>query len=464
MMTTVWQSRLGENYIVGPRAVGQRMRSTGGEPLTVTYGRRSSSLFDMKFRFGRPFRLYNHRSFHIQGSVRLYLTPDILHQLCVEQGTRCHITFDPSTRTLRLGPVVGIFACYRLGDPTFYGQGPFFRFLIDVAYRMGVCAYLFAPTDIDWDTGLVRGLIPRRGRVGWLRETFPLPNVVYNRIQNRSLEGQDDVQEALNRFEQTGGVSVFNRRFLDKWDVHTLLSQRRELRRYVPPTEKLTGVTSLRSLFADNSQLFVKPVDGSLGADIAVLQREGDGTYSYDYYAERGLMRGRRLPSLPALWDDLSRRLSPRPFIVQQAIRLAKYKGRRFDMRLIVQRGAGRRWRLGTMYARVARRGEYRTNVDVGGRTMPWRNVLRGSFGRRASVVAARLFKAARAIADGFAAAHGYIVGELAIDIGLDKAGRPFLIELNSKPVRRLGRRVSLRRPPRSIVSLLHFSKTLAGF
>lgn len=373
----------------------------------------------------------------------------------------------------RLGPVFGVLAFYDRRDRTLYGQGPFFRSLMVAAKRKGVRAYVFAPADIDWERGRVNGLIARdahRGRVsrrrgGWVRGTFPLPDVVYNRIQNRALEERADAQAALERFERMQGVTLFNRGFLNKWDVHVLLHKMPALRRYLPRAEKLRGASTLSALFAHCDEVFVKPVDGSLGLDIAIIRRESAGTYSYNYYAESGPVKRRRLPSLSAVWVDLKPRLSERPFIVQQSIRLATYRGRPFDMRVIMQRGRGGHWRVGTMYCRVAMKGEYRTNVGVGGRVLPWQTMLRAVFGRNARRVARRMLTAVGALTESFAEAHDSLVAELAVDIGVDRQGMPWLIELNSKPIRHIDYgHISARIAPRSLTTLLDYAKTRARF
>lgn len=467
MMTTVMASGTNKNYIVCPRRLVGRVRTLGREPLVLKWGRRFSSVPRLKIWPGREWS---------SRGMRLYLHPQVLAALRLQPGMRLNIGYNAFRRTLRLSPVVGILAFYHRSDPTFYGQEPFFRSLVWIARRRGMLVYVFSPADVDWKQGHVHGLVVRSLGGGWVRGTFPLPDVVYNRIQNRSLESQPGAQAALDRFERMDGITLFNRGFLNKWDVHSLLSERPELRRYIPRTEYLEGAATFEAMLANANQLFVKPVDGSLGADIAIVRRDparsvragrrrfGE-TYSYNYYSDQGLIRGRNLRSPADLWSHMERHLSPRPFIVQEDIGLATYRRRRFDLRVIVQRGRGGRWRVCLMFARVAAGREYRTNVDVGARTMPWRIVLRGAFGRRAALVSRRIFTAVRVIADGFAAAHGSLVGELAIDVGLNRRGEPSLIELNSKPVRHMDRYDLLSgRAPRSLTTLLQYSTSLAGY
>lgn len=454
MMTTVLPSRR-ESFIVGPRAVVRRMRTGNREPLTLQWGRRFASVATMGVRAGRGMR-----------GLRLYLAPPVFAALRLRPGMRVDVDVDLRSRRLRLGPVFGIFACRRPGDPTLYGQDSFFRALTIVARARGVTAYVFSPEDVDWEEGTVHGLVPAPSAAGWRRRSFPLPDVVYNRVQNRSLERLPEVQHALRRFQRMDGVALFNRGFLDKWAVHTLLRRHPEVGDHIPRTELLplddrVGAAALQSLAAGGGRLFIKPVDGSLGQDIAVVRRDADAAYAYTYYAEGGPISGTSFATAADLWEDLRLRLSPRRFVVQQGLDLVTYRGRPFDVRIIAQRGAGGRWRAVSMFARAAAPGELRTNVEVGGRVLPWRVALRGAFGRRARAVAGDMLRTARNVAEGLAAMQGSIIGELAIDLGIDKTGKAWLIELNAKPVRRIGPRVSLRRPPPSLTALLDFAKTL---
>src|SRR5690606_7585171 len=113
--------------------------------------------------------------------------------------------------------------------------------------------------------------------------------------------------------------------------------------------------------------------------------------------------------------------------LIQEGLDLARYGSRPFDVRLVGQQNAQGDLEITQLVARVAAPGSVTSNISTGGLGGSFQRVAAGSRG----VVRARreeLEKAMKELGLGMAArleeSLGYRLGELALDLGIDRNGR----------------------------------------
>lgn len=389
------------------------------------------------------------------GLQTLALSRPAWQRLSLPSGRRLHVRCDAAAGIVRVGPVIGIFALRGERHNDMLGLAEYFKALVRRGRRLGMLVYVFEPGDIDWERRLVHGSLYHRRRKRWYRRWVPLPDVVYDRIQTREHEASPDVQAAKTAL-QALPLQYFNAGFFDKWEVYATLRGRRRVRRYLPATRRLEGVSDLRVLLRRNRRVYVKPIHGSLGAGIVVIGRRRGAYWYRNFAVRRGFGRRR---TLDGVWRALQLPLDRHPYIVQRGLTLARYQGRPFDVRVLMQKDGRGRWRISRSFARMGSAGALRTNVDAGAEVRRLDRVLRVCFKGRAPLVRRRIHAAARRLADAWDRASPSIVGELGLDLGVDRRGRVWLIEINAKPVRS-----SVKRWPRSVSRPLRFARRLAGF
>lgn len=362
--------------------------------------------------------------------------------------------------SFRLGPLVGVLAQGRqaLRQP-FFNQTPYFAALVSMGRLHGVPTYVFRPRDVDWDAKTVRAWVRSRQRV-WTRMTLPLPDVVYDRVQSRRLDLLRSTRDAKRRLSEMQ-TPMFNTGFLDKWDTYAML-RRGDTSQYLPETQLVEGREDVVHFARRFRTIYVKPAGGSLGQGIIVLRRRSNGRYNMVHYSTRGVYRLRNV-SIRPLWNRLRRFKRHRRYVVQQGLNLVRYGGRRFDIRVLMQKGHDGKWEISAAYARVAAPGSLRANLDAGGKAINGPRILRRIYGRQMGrKVLARLRQAALDVATTMEGEMDGPLGELGLDIGVDRRGRPWVIEANAKPLRQMeGPR---RRLARSIIRPLRYAQRLAQF
>lgn len=396
-------------------------------------------------------------------SVRL--APALTNRLAVAPGLPLHVTYDAPSNTLSLGPFVGILAL-RSRRGAMYGEHElFFQALTRQGRNLAVPAFMFSPRDVRWQQGRINGYVMSSSGKGrtWRRLAFPLPDVVYDRIQTRRAEAGPGYATFRRRL-RTHVRAWFNEHgFFDKWRLHALLWENERLRPLLPETRRYLGVGDVEHMLQSYPRAYVKPVAGSLGLGIMRVRRSAGSGLAVTYeVGERAITRHRK--SAAGLHRLMSHMIRGQPYIVQQGLPLATWHGRPFDVRILVQRTAGGEWAVTKMFARVAALGGITSNLTRGAEACNIHLLLRSVFGRRRGQLYRQLHAAGLHCAEEIAATLPGLVGELGLDLGLSRNGRIWLIEANSKPFLQMTREsgsartlaLSVRRP-------LQFAKHLAG-
>lgn len=388
-------------------------------------------------------------------------------RLHVTPGIRLRARFDPETKTLFFGPFVGVLALRVRRGPTFGDHDPFFQALTRQGSRLGIPTFVFTPADVLWEEGRIIGYVSSstpRG-TGWRRRSFPMPDVIYDRVQTRRAEGAPNYARFRRRLKDAVGPWFNETGFFDKWTFHEKASRRDGLQLYLPETRSFTGVEDLAPMLERHPVVFIKPVAGSLGVGIVKVSRVSTGRFAVQHQFGEATYT-RRVAGLQSLYRLVVRLARGRPCIVQQGLPLARWHGRPFDVRILLQRGADGEWAVTKMFSRIAARGGITSNLTRGAEACNIHVLLRAVYGRRQRARMFRqLYSAGLYCAQEIAAALPGRIGELGLDLGLTRSGRIWLIEANSKPFLQMNREagsprtlaLSVRRP-------LQYAMHLAGF
>jgi glutathione synthase/RimK-type ligase-like ATP-grasp enzyme len=129
----------------------------------------------------------------------------------------------------------------------------------------------------------------------------------------------------------------------------------------------------------------------------------------------------------------INRFMQDKPFIVQQWIELATWKKRRFDIRVLLQKVSLNHWDCTALSIRMALPSHGSTNISQGGEVKQVSLVLLDLWPSRYLEIIATIKELAFNVAQKLEFKYGPL-GELGIDIGIDRNGGVWLFEVNSKP------------------------------
>lgn len=219
-------------------------------------------------------------------------------------------------------------------------------------------------------------------------------------------------------------------RVTSKWAKTEALLADPAIALYVPVTERFSR-ENVASLLERFSMVYVKPVKGTFGRGVIRAERLDDDPSAFQMQAgERKL----RFPAYDALYEGLLAAKRNRPYLVQQGIPLLTYEGRRFDLRVMVQKNTANRWETTGLIGRLAHPRKIVTNYHSGGTPMPIETLLAGYMqGPELDRYLSAISRLGIAIAASLELRYPRIK-EIGVDVALDPERKPWILEVNTKP------------------------------
>jgi hypothetical protein len=361
----------------------------------------------------------------------------------------------PDVRTLRIGPVIGLltdFPSPKQKEPHFRTVHGFCEELHHGITENGGFFYVFS-----YDQFLNRGYYLENEK--WLPAELPMPDVIYNRIHSRSLERTEQYKQFRSKLELLE-IPLFNNHFLTKWEVSKQVMQEPLLSPFLPET-KLYSIEHLSELAQKYETVFIKPIHGSQGRNIIKLIKSENHHYTLQSSLPALASNFGEKFSLDEFYQLIKPHLHNQMFIIQQGIILLTHETSALDFRVLCHKNLNNHWQVTSIVARVAANQEFVSNLAMGGRLIRPIHVLHANMSKKkAAEVLADMKELALATAAVISSSTTGIMGELGIDIGVDKDGHLWLIEVNSKPSKSFENGLGKIRP--SAKAIIQFSTMLA--
>lgn len=370
------------------------------------------------------------------------------------------VNIHSNKRVWELGPFVGI-VTDRIDNNHFGTIHAFLEELQAYGYEQHILVYVFHFENLHNDN--VDGYIYSLTQKNWTESKLPVPHVVHNRISSRLVERSEIAKKFFEKLNQEK-IPYFNEKFLNKWHVYEVLSNQEHLLPYLPDTKLLNGRRTFEEMVNKHNILFLKPVHGSQGKNIFKVEVK-DECFLLDYSTFSGEIE-KEFPTIQLLYEAIHPRLQKQRYIIQQGISLLAYEeDRPLDFRLLCHRHSETEWGVTSTIARVSSKNEFVSNLSRGGELFKIEKALVDHFDKKTIVQIGQLLKEiaieAALIIDN--CADG-IYGEFGIDLALDKDGKPWIIEMNTKPSKNQDPEGFTPRVRPSAKAILNYCYSLSGW
>ncbi|GED13908.1 YheC/YheD family endospore coat-associated protein [Aneurinibacillus migulanus] len=354
----------------------------------------------------------------------------ITHKRPSPYAIKAKIRIRSSKNRHTIGPLIGILTV--AGGGRFRGVRSNFIDIIETGRRKGALVYVVPIENIDWKSKTVQGYLFHSKERRWIKERLPLPHVLYNRIPNRMFEDQEHVKAALEQLSTMRNLTLYNPQFFNKQQLYAALQRDTDITPYLPQTVMFTSKALLYQMLSSYPFVYIKPVNGMAGKGIYRVQKTTDGGYLAQYQ-ERDDTVGKRFSSKEEVWTYLAP-LIKQDYVIQQGIDLATFEDKLFDVRLLAQKNGRGEWGVTGAGVRLAGSGKITTHVPRGGSIQPPEEIFMNAFphiapNRLLALVRRMALRIARSLEK-----EWHTLGEVSMDIGIDKNMRIWFIEANAKP------------------------------
>jgi len=357
---------------------------------------------------------------------------------------------------------LGIMVTERDRTPPFSNQH-FYRRLCLIGNRHGLIVFVFPSERIDWASGTVIGYTVRHPREGWIKKRFPLPDLIYDRCFFTGRREYLAFRSQIRKLRRMSRITFLGHGLPGKWRVNEMLAGDEELAPYLPPMEKAENAAVVREWLNEHGEVFLKPQGGSQGRGAMRIGTRDEGRHRYVVSGRDDLNRVFRygFTDFERLGRWLGLIFRRRNYVMQPYLQLSTPDGEPCDIRSFVQKNKHGRWQLIGTALRVGRRGALTSNLHGGGRAEETLPFLTRHYGESAAGIIERIHSLTLRAAETLESRHGRLV-ELGVDFGVDRAGRIWILEVNSKPGRTVFARISDRAASRlSLVNPIHYARYL---
>ncbi|QGQ97816.1 YheC/YheD family protein [Paenibacillus psychroresistens] len=333
--------------------------------------------------------------------------------------------------------IVGIMISPSQIGPPFTGQS-LFAHLCELGTKWGILVFVFSPTHVDDKTATVQGY--KYQASGWIKASFPLPDLIYDRAFFTSYPHYLRHQSAVSALQRLKKTPYLGRVLQGKWGVHKVLLKHPKLTPHIPLTKLFRQPSLLFRWLKEYSSVVLKPEAGSQGRGVLIITKSDTASYS---------LRGRSMQNRPiaksftnsfALLQWLLAFIGSRSYLIQQYLSLQTDDGNAFDIRVLMQKGRDGQWAQTGMAARVGQPTSITSNLHGGGKGAQVLPLLVKQFDSvRANQIIDTINQLSSLIPTHLEHHFGRLA-ELGLDIGIDQSGSIWVIEVNSKPGRAAAR------------------------
>lgn len=219
---------------------------------------------------------------------------------------------------------------------------------------------------------------------------------------------------------------AIGRQYASKWVKTSALLSHPAIAPHIPPT-RMYNDSNLRSMLAAHGMVVIKPVRGAGGHGVIKVSKQG-GRYAISHYHDR--LHYDTFGSVTAALAKMKRK---RPYLIQKGIQLATISGRPIDYRVkYVKENSG--WSCRAMVGRLAKEGLFVTNLCRGGTQMTAAAGIRRSLSPGMVSSKKREMRRLTTLSTQVLEARLPGIGQLGFDYGLDKSGKIWIFEVNTRP------------------------------
>jgi len=327
---------------------------------------------------------------------------------------------------------MGIMVC-PIKKNLFY-EKDFYKQLFKTGKEQDVDTFVFYPNSIDWKKKIIKGFQFDPYSNKFQSKIFPFPHFIYDRCFYLTAQEYRTYIPYVKRIKQDAKIQFLGEGLNGKWEVYEILSTNPLFKVHLPKT----------ALYRNTKQLFhwlsltpivLKPTGGSHGRGVIKVNSKKQG-YEITGRTNQNQKIHKLYKNKSELADAIQTISYGRKYAIQQYLPLTTSQNEPYDIRVLVQKNEIGSWEMTGMAARIGDADNITSNLHGGGYVESVEKIIKTEFSvQKADDILTQIHSFSKTIPPFIEQSHGSIF-ELGLDLGIDKKGKVWIIEVNSKPGR----------------------------
>jgi glutathione synthase/RimK-type ligase-like ATP-grasp enzyme len=326
--------------------------------------------------------------------------------------------------------------------------------MANLANTCGMECFRFLPSKINTLTLQVKGKKFIAATSSWVDSEFPIPAIIYDRCFYGDDEHSKQCIPIVSWLKTRADITFLGYGLPNKLELHDVLNNT-VLAAYLPETQSVSEINLVLNELSAKKRVILKPINGSQGHGIYYLKKNNK-SFHVKTEKHRKII-SRIFPNETKLIQWLQSLLKQRQYLIQPYLELSNHEQQPFDIRILLQKNMHGEWGELGRGVRIGSTGGILSNLSAGGSvfTYPdWSGSLPPTIKEYIDQEMEYILSKLPSILE-----NAFLpLFELGIDIGIAKDGSIWILDINSKP----GRKVLLYTQP-DIQETLNLAPLLYG-
>lgn len=294
--------------------------------------------------------------------------------------------------------------------------------------------YHFVPSTFNPYTEKVKGKVFHHEKGIWMSGEFPLPSIIYDRCFYHESPHSNQCKNIVTWLKQRKDIQFIGNGLPNKLKLYEVLAAS-NLKAYLPKTKKLTSAKELIADFPFINPVIIKPIHGFQGNGIYFIHKRKKDiivkTDKKDKQAEHTFGDEQKF----AEW--LNKVLAKNEYLSQAYLPLCTRDKQPFDIRCLLQKKPDGQWKTIEKGIRLGDKNRIISNLSAGATVIPFHDWVKHFSSAFQKFLTQEVNDILSSIPPILEASFPSLF-ELGIDIGVTENGSLWILDINSKPGRKV--------------------------
>jgi glutathione synthase/RimK-type ligase-like ATP-grasp enzyme len=298
--------------------------------------------------------------------------------------------------------------------------------------------YRFTPLSIDPLTEKVNGEKFSNELQTWISCTFDIPTFIYDRCFYHSDSRSKRSKPIVQWLKKRPDLVFLGNGFVNKWELYRILRAHPLLSPYTVKTWHISSIQDMIEALKLGKNLILKPETGSQGKGIYRLTQT---KHSLEIQSTSKDIQTIKSKTELKTWAEHLLRLQS--YICQPLLPLKNKYGQPFDLRVFLQKDEHGQWKERGRGIRIGEKNTFIANIGAGAAIMPFKDWM-NQLPEPQQVLINDGIKTIIHLLPSYLDETLGPLFEIGLDIGITDEGAVWILDVNSKP----GRKIVLETSP----------------